>query len=291
MIPQMGRRLWVAGWSRRRWFAVLLTAVTLQEVFAQGTHVESGRGKSVVEMEAIRQLREDVDLWPGIRRPRNEAERRVNATLTRLNTELAKRVRDCLSGEFAWSKETFTGGEYTRKVAVTMRGPRFLSMVASDGFYCGGAHPDDDLTVLVFDLDTGQEVDWISLVDKGTGASQAKNVLGDEGGTRPLVLPKLQAMYAAGEEEYCREAFQDERSFFLWPDAESGTLVAEVAGLSHADIPCKIESKLTLQQARGLGFAEPLLQAIEEAHRLASEKAKATPARKQSAPAGPSRPD
>jgi hypothetical protein len=73
-------------------------------------------------------------------------------------------------------------------------------MMAADGFYCGTAHPDDDLVVLVFDLETGEQVDWSALVPKSAGASLPKNVLGDEDGTPPLILPELQAIYAAAED-------------------------------------------------------------------------------------------
>ena len=247
-------------------------------------------GSRIVSIGHVKQIRKDVDAWPLIVHPKNAAELRINATLANLNTEFTKKVQDCITGKFAWSKE-LTPGEWERTVKVTMRGPRFLSMVASDGFYCGTAHPDDDLVVLVFDLETGERVDWSALVDKSAGASLSKDELGDEDGTPPLRLPELQVIYAAAEEDYCRDYFKDKRSFVLWPDAESGMLVAEVAGLPHVAAPCKNELKLTIEQARKLGFNESLLHAIEEAHRVAAVRPKASPVRQQPAPTASTRPN
>jgi hypothetical protein len=129
------------------------------------------------------------------------------------------------------------------------------------------------------------------LVDKSAGASLSKDELGDEDGTPPLRLPKLKVIYAAAEEDYCQDYFKDKRSFVLWPDAESGTLVADVAGLPHFALPCKNELKLTIEQARKLGFDESLLQAIEEAHRIAAARRKASQVRQQSAPTAATHPD
>jgi hypothetical protein len=119
------------------------------------------RAGQTVRMASARQMRKDVDSWPLIAHPKGPAELRINTTLTHLNGTFADKVRDCLSGKFAWSKDSFDGGEWQRTIKVTMHGPRLLSMVAADGFYCGTAHPDDDLVVLVFNLETGEQ---------GTGA-------------------------------------------------------------------------------------------------------------------------
>jgi len=263
------------------WCLIIVCAHGLAQAPKEHGHSE---GSGTVTIGRVKQIRKDVDAWPLIVRPKNAAVLRINATLKSLNREFAREVRDCISGKFAWSKD-LTPGEWERTVKTTMQGPRFLSMVASDGFYCGTAHPDDDLVVLVFNLETGEQVDWSRLVNKSAEASLSKDELGDEDGTPPLRMPELKVVYAAAEDDYCQDYFKDKRSFVLWPDAESGTLVAEVAGLPHVALPCKNELKLTIEQARKLGFDEPLLQAIEESHRLAAARPKAKPLRKLSAPA------
>jgi hypothetical protein len=272
--------------NARRWFVIslLLTAACgpgIAQVLRTNDEVQRG---STIGVERVRQLRKDVDLWPLIVHPNNPATRGINRTLKDLNREFADKVQDCLSGKFAGSKESFNGGEWERTVKVTMRGPRFLSMVATDGSYCGGAHPDDDLTVLVFDLETGSKVDWSTMLEASAGGSSAKNVLGNEGGTHPLMLPELQAIYSAAEEASCKDYFEEEQPFLLWPDAGSGTLIAEVAGLPHVAVPCKNELKLRIEQARKLGFDESLLQAIEAAHLITLGHSEPGPVQKQSLP-------
>jgi hypothetical protein len=268
---------------------LVLIVLTGPQASAQGPQTYRGGGGDAIGVERVRQLREDVDLWPLIVHPKNAAEMEADETLVQLNGKLAKTVRDCLSGEFAWSKDKFTSGDFVRTIKITMLGPRFLSMVATDGFYCGGAHPEDDLTALVFDMETGKQVDWNALVAKSSRASSPKNPPGDGEGTRPLMLPELQVIYAAAEETYCKDYFEDEQAFVIWPDAESGTLIAKVAGLPHVAAPCKNEFKLTIEQARKLGFDESLLLAIEEAHRIAGSTAK--PVRNKPVPTATTRPN
>jgi hypothetical protein len=283
-----------SDWKFQMMRAGLATSFLLLLVRADvfGRSPETPRAGQTVRMASARQMRKDVDAWPLIAHPKGPAELRINTTLTHLNGSFADKVRDCLSGKFAWSKDSFDGGEWQRTIKITMRGPRFLSMTAVDGFSCGTAHPDDDLVVLVFNLETGEQVDWSALVPKSAGASLPKNVLGDEDGTPPLILPELQTIYAAAEDPTsdCAGYFQDERPFVLWPDAESGTLVAQVAGLPHVALPCKNELKLTIEQARKLGFDETLLQTIEEAHRISEAGQRTKPVRKPPAPTAATRP-
>jgi hypothetical protein len=270
----------------------LICAQGVSHGFAQDPPPEQAARDTVVSLTPVLQMRKDVELWPLIAHPKGPAQLRINVTLRNLNREFVQKVRDCISGKFAWSKE-ITPGEWRRSIKVTMRGPQFLSMTASDGFYCGTAHPDDDLVALVFNIETGKEVDWSAMVPKSAGASLPNNVMGDEDGTPPLILPKLQGMYAAAQEadSDCHGYFEEERPFTLWPEAESGTLVAEVAGLPHVALPCKNELKLTIGQARVLGFDDSLLQAIEEAHRISNAGRKASPGPQGLAPIAATRPD
>ena len=89
----------------------LLVALICTHGLAQGQQdKQAGRGTNV-RLAPVRQMRESVDLWPLILHPKNAAERRINAMLTHLNENLKNKVSDCLSGEFAWSKDSFSGGE------------------------------------------------------------------------------------------------------------------------------------------------------------------------------------
>jgi hypothetical protein len=238
------------------------------------------QGADTANIEPGAQLRQDVDAWPLLLNPANPPEMRVNATLSAMNARMAGMLRDCDDSFAEWTKVSgFAGkdgkpgsGDWERTVRVTMRGPRFLSMVATDGIYCGGAHPDNETIALVFDMETGALVDWTALIAKRAGAS-SREATGSDGSVKSaLMLPALQAIYVAAADADCKDIFQGPQSFLLWPDAGQGALVAQAADLPHVAAACEQELKLTMNQARKLGFDETLLSAIEQAHQQQAGK-------------------
>jgi len=227
------------------------------------------------QMEPVKQLRKGVDMWPLIVNAGSPVEQRVNATLTKLNNRLTQALKDCDAGAIEQSKQMGdtakdkdpTSGDWSRKVQVTMNGPRFLSLVATDEAFCGGAHPNSGQMALVFDMTTGAPVNWLALVAKSAGASTYSDTVVDGSTAGALILPALQKMNLAAANGDCKDAFQDPQSFLLWPDAASGTLVAMPFDLPFATQACANPIKLTIDQARKLGFSESLLGAIEQANR------------------------
>jgi hypothetical protein len=229
-----------------------------------------------LKVEPVKQLRKGVDAWPLIVNPGNAAEQRVNATLTRLNLRLTQALHNCDAGALESIKQTGDAAgprdkvseDWSRKVVVTMQGPRFLSLVATDEYVnCGGAHPDSDTMAMVFDMTTGTPVSWPAMVTKSAGAAAILGAVSDGSKVGALVLPALAKINLAAANEDCRDAFQDPQPFQLWPDAKSGTLVAQAFDLPHVVAACAIEIPLSMAQARALGFDEGLLGAIEQAHR------------------------
>lgn len=261
----------------RRLIAALLCSLVLSAapVAAQaGPGAGGSPDARTFQLEPVKQLRKDVDLWPLIVQPRNPAGQRVNATLTQLNRRLTQAVKQCDADALAWSKQMgdtakdneTTSSDWSRKVQVTMAGPHFLSLVASDDAFCGGAHPNSDQMALVFDMTTGAPVNWTALVAKSTGASSYTDTIMDGSTVGALILPALQKMNIAAADADCKDAFGDPQSFLLWPDAKSDTLVAQPFDLPYAAQACAQEIQLTIEQARNLGFSESLLSAIEQAH-------------------------
>lgn len=231
---------------------------------------------SILKVEPIKQLRKGVDAWPLIVNPANPAEQKVNAALTRLNLRLTKALTECDAGTLEDMKSSqrprkdWAGAvaeDWSRRVVVTMQGPRFLSLVATDEYVnCGGAHPDSDTMAMVFDMTTGTPVNWPAMVAKSAGASAFADTVADGSKVGALVLPALATINLAAANADCKEAFQDPQSFQLWPDAKTGTLVAQAFDLIHAAADCAIQVSLTMEQARTLGFDETLLSAIQQAH-------------------------
>lgn len=269
----------------KRSITVLLSPSALSAAFAAvllaglalGGNAQTPAAGSL-RVEPVKQLRKGVDAWPLIADPATPAARRVNEILARLNHRLAQSLHDCDADYQSWLKaagplpdgQNQIPAHWLRTIEVTMEGPRFLSLVASDETFCGGAHPNADRMAMVFDMATGAPVNWTEMVAKSTDASAYADSVSDGSTVGALVLPALEKMNLAAADADCKDAFQDPQSFLIWPDAKHGTLVAQPFDLPHAVQACAKEIDLTMDQAHKLGFDESLLAAIEEAHRQAS---------------------
>jgi hypothetical protein len=235
-----------------------------------------GGAAAPVKLGQIKHLRKGVDLWPLIGNASTPMEQRINGTLTRLNQGMEETLRECDQnaredfknlGEDAPKGQDPTAGDWERTVQVTMSGPRYLSLVASDQSSCGGAHPNSDTLAMVFDLATGRPVDWMGLIAKSAQASPYSDSIADGTKVGSLVVPALLLLSKAKADSECKDAFEDSQSYQLWPDAKSGTLVAEPFGLPHVVAACADDLSLSPDEARKLGFDESLLAAIDEAHK------------------------
>jgi len=130
------------------------------------------------------------DAWPLIAHASTPVEQRINAILNRLNDRMVLSLRKCDGLDRDWVKDRdreiqsrppvdqpLTGknafeDDWKRQIMVTMTGPRFLSIVAVDGFvYCGSAHPNSDTLAMVFDLTTGRPVNWMNFIARSANAS------------------------------------------------------------------------------------------------------------------------
>lgn len=228
-----------------------------------------------LQLTPVKELRKGVEAWPLIVNPATPAEQRVNATLTRLNLRLAQALRECDAGAREEAKLMGTAGkgqdptseDWSRTIKVTMTGPRFLSLVATDEIYCGGAHPNSDVMAMVFDMTTGTPVNWPAQFPLSAGASSFVDSVGDGSKVGALVLPALLKIYAATANEECKDIFQDSQSFLIWPDVQREKLMAQAFDLPHVAQACADEFGLTMEQARKLGFDVSVLSAIEQAHR------------------------
>src|SRR5207253_986639 len=85
---------------------------------------------------------------PRIAAPASPATAKINAALARLDAHWLAQVKACRS---------VSGPAYTkRKVAVTMAGPRVMSMLVTDDYNCSSAYPNLDTIAMAYDLDTGR---------------------------------------------------------------------------------------------------------------------------------------
>jgi hypothetical protein len=260
--------------------AIVLLLVVLSATLAAAQAQNSG--SLSLSLEPGRALRGGsdavVDAWPLIAHASTPGEQRVNALLNRLNERMTNALRVCDASYRDWAKQVkqpLTGKnaverDWNRRIAVTMTGPRFLSIVAFDFAFCGGAHPDRGTLAMVFDLTTGRPVNWMNFIAKSANASTYSDSAMDGSTVGALNVPALRPLSLAKADKDCKDIFHDleaPQTYQLWPDAKSGTLIAEPFGLPHVAAGCADPLALTADQARKLGFDETLLSALVQAHR------------------------
>ncbi len=226
-------------------------------------------------------LKAPADLIPGlaampqIAAPADDAERRINAAVKRLDTKALAAARDCKA-------QDGKNGSWERTVETPMRGPRFLSFVISDSMYCGGAHPNSSTMSIVYDLTTGAPVDWTTLLPASLTGTLA--LAEGAGGTKMVTLASktLHELYLAGyrprtgdpksvdADKECREAVTETYdgqppAMMAWLDAKAGGLAVQF-DLAHVVQACADPVVIPTATLRRKG-AQPLLtEAIEAAH-------------------------
>jgi hypothetical protein len=201
---------------------------------------------------------------PRIASPATPAAAKINAALATLDRRWGGYVRGCRAG----GKDN----EASRTAAVTMTGPRFLSIVASDEESCGGAHPDNSTLALVYDLTTGRPVDWRQLLGPRLVTATRTDTVID--GTRSgfAKSPELSQLYLRAlrkSPDYdpawwkeCQETLTDEQlEFVLWPDARKHGLVAEPQ-VVHAVAPCAEDVAIPAAELRQAGASADLVAAM-----------------------------
>lgn len=218
-------------------------------------------------------IRPGIPGYPRIARPTTDAHRRINAALARLDRTVARSARDCLDGDAP------NRTEWQRTVHVTMRGPEFLSYMIEDYADCGGAHPDDSHSAIVYDLATGAPVDWATLLPARLRGELALTTGGDSVRVVTLASPRLSALYAAGYDAAvtamgnpdCRGLPEPEpgapptqRPMLAWLDARAGGLVLQF-DWNHAMQACSAPVVLPIATLRREGVSPRLLRALAEA--------------------------
>jgi len=239
-------------------------------LFAAAGPVHDGwAADRAVRIQTPPPLRKGIDAMPQIADPADDAERRINAALKRLDANVLKSTKAC------------PGHDWTRTVEAPMAGPGYLSVTVTDGFYCNGAaHPNASLYSIVYDLDTGKPVDWPQLLPPPLVGKQA--LAGQSDGTRIVTLssPRLFALYTAGytadgatgdDIRDCKEAVATEGedgppAMMAWLDAKKGGLAVQF-DLPHVVKLCEQAVIIPVKTLREAGANPALLEALEAALR------------------------
>lgn len=187
---------------------------------------------------------------------------RINAAQKRVDDKLKSAVLRCLPRQR-------TGKEWTRRIEIVMKGPRYVSVVAYDDFACGGLREHAAILPLVYDAATGGTVNWLKLLPPGAESGVDDTADGNRVGA--VIWPALTQLARQQANQGCVDAFASgsEVTFVLWLDAVSGSIKAKPNSFPQAQASCALPVAITVAEARTMGgFNQDMLNALETAHRL-----------------------
>jgi hypothetical protein len=220
-------------------------------------------GDEPVTMRAAKPVAHGIAAFPRIASPADPATARINHALAGADASVDRLAVDC---------KHYKG--WQRGITVTMRGPRYISLLAGDNWYCGGAYPDTELTPLVFDLSTGAPIDWLKLVPAGLIAKAAPSPGG--GVSDPILIDsaKLWDLFVktanADEHDECNDVRSKPAGFditlMIWPDAKDDAIDLFASEFPHVVKACAGPATVPIAELRKLGVDATLLDAIDEAH-------------------------
>jgi len=242
------------------------SAVLFAWVCATGAALAADRAVHLVVPPPVQKA---IAAMPQIADPTDDAERRINIALKRLDLNVLKAARDC------------KGGGWERSVDVPMRGPGFLSLTVTDSVYCeGNAHPDSGTFSIVYDLTTGRPVDWTHLLPASLTGTAALEDQGDGTKVVTLASKRLFELYLAGyrtgdapssDLEECKQAILGAATngppgMMVWLDAKGGGLAVQVS-LAHVEKACEEPVVIPAAVLRKEGARPALLQAFDTQQR------------------------
>jgi hypothetical protein len=229
-----------------------------------------------IQLQTPPPVAKEAAAMPLIANPSDDAERRINAALKRLDANLSKAIRDCKG-------QDGRPGGWVRSVEATMRGPSYLSYVIRDTSFCGGAYPSIGTMAIVYDMRTGAPVDWTRLLPPSLTGQVALAEGRDETKVVTLASPRLYSLYFAGYDRAsrmpgsdlpaenladCKEAVQqtaDPPAMMVWLDAKAGGLAVQF-DLPHVVQACAVPVVIPVAALRADGAKDSLINAIAAAH-------------------------
>ena len=226
----------------------------------------TAQAEGLVKLKEQPALTSDAEALPRVLSgPKPAIIKSINAVLTRLDAKAVKAQREC--------GDEKKGGYYARTAETTMQGPRFLSFVTHEGFFCpGSAHPDSNAQALVFDLSTGKLVDWEKLLPGKLHVKKLDASLEKEFPFYVTVSSDAiwelykKAALEDNKDADCATALDEKLDFILYPDAKEAAVAVEEVGLRHAVKACGTTLYMTGDMLKTLGASKELIDALEAAH-------------------------
>jgi hypothetical protein len=189
---------------------------------------------------------------------------RINRALRAANDKQRDDMKDCRRDA------PQDGYWWEQSVDAPLIGAHFVSFTAQGNMSCGGAHPNFIDEALVFDLSTGERVDWRKLLPASWLAAPGRTAAGANPPADAIASPALTALFIDESDKEgvgadCKEAFgQQEMTFDFWPDANAKGLAMRAANLLHwAEGPCSGPVTIPVATLKSLGFDKLLIADIE----------------------------
>lgn len=231
---------------------------------AQTTTTSTATGH--VKLRLLPAIGENVDSFPRVVPNENVSPpmaAALNSRFDRLDSDMRKGLHDCKTGARKMHQDD-SAFDYEHKLSVSMRGPRYLSVLVSDAYFCGGAHPENNDEALVYDVTTGAAIDWLTMLPGSSIGYKAE----DTSHSSSVIWPPLQQLALEQADDDCKDIYREKNlSFILWPDADQGAIVAEADGLSHiSSALCGEQVVLDIPSAQRLGISPALLSLLATAH-------------------------
>lgn len=208
-----------------------------------------------------------VQAFPRIASPADAAQRRINRALDRLDAKVRAAARACFA-------DSINPTSWQRRIDSTMHGPEFLSYRVTDDVDCGGAHPNNSHSAIVYDLKSGQPIDWTKLLPASLTGRMALTRGSDEVSVVTLASPRLVALYDAG---YDRALDPENKAvcagattifgaegipMLAWLDAKAGGLALQF-DFNHAMQACSAAVVIPLATLRREGASARLVKALQ----------------------------
>ena len=228
---------------------------------------------SPVTLSWSKPLGKDLAALPRIAAPLSPQTVKINAALARGDARARAAATDCrASAKESINKEA---GDWGRSVTAPFRYGPWLSIVASDDWFCGGAYPDTDTLPLTYDLEAGAPLDWRKLLPAAFTGKASTDTAGDGTVVGRLASPAITALYkrrvlggmdADGRKDCASWFDEDELPVVLWLDADQQAVVIQTTAFPHAGRACAEEVNLSPADLAKIGAAPRLIALLKAAH-------------------------
>ena len=218
-------------------------------------------------------LGKDLASLPRITAPATPQTAKINAALARGDLRAKAAHTDCrISAKDGPNKGA---GDWARSVNAPFRYGPWLSVVASDDWYCGGAYPDTDTLPLTYDLEAGAPLDWAKLLPAAFAGKATTDTAGDGTVIGRLSSPAITALYKRrvlggmdpAERKDCASWFDEEElPVMLWLDADQEAVVIETTAFPHAGRACAEEVNLSPADLAKIGASPRVIALLKAAH-------------------------